>query len=109
MASKDPDPADARVQTNLDTRTVPDPSVLTTAQILREVAAAREIIETRLKCIEEHQDHAREFLNQRQSTIDAEVKHILTLHKAEGDTIIEKFRSVDVRFSERGYPDGQDR
>jgi hypothetical protein len=75
-------------------RPVPDPTVLTTQQLYREITALREIIEARLdgtdKIIGILQDH----LDQRQVQINAAVVHLQKLHE-------EKFGSIATQFIER--------
>ena len=88
---KETDPAAAKIQTNQDTRTVPDPSVLTTQLVLREVASAREIIDTRMKCIEEEVARQNVILNKRNEVVEtgvANLRHVL----------LEKFKTVKLQF-----------
>lgn len=65
----------------------PDPSTLTTEQLDKGLLGLREIIETRLHCIEEN------AINQ-QKAIGAEVGHLRTL-------VDEKFSGIKTQFAER--------
>jgi hypothetical protein len=90
----DPMTSEAAPSRNGGTRPVPDPTVLTTQQLYREVSALREIIEARLngndKIVEQLQTH----LDERGAVVSEAVTHLQRLHE-------EKFRSISVQFAER--------
>lgn len=77
-----------------DVRPVPDPTALTTQQLLRENLWLREVLETRLdgmdKAITLLQDTADKFPDR----IDEKIASLREVHE-------EKFRSIEVQFSER--------
>lgn len=78
----------------LETRPVPDPTVLTTQQLLRELAALREIIEARLDGGDQAVVLLRTTTDKTPAAIEAAVKQLQQLHE-------EKFRSIAVQFAER--------
>lgn len=75
-------------------RPVPDPTVLTTDQLLRAIAGLREVIEARL----DGMDKAIELL---QRTSDQFPLRIDEKIKALGDVHDEKFSSIEKQFKER--------
>jgi hypothetical protein len=72
---------------------VPDPTVLTTAALLREIASLREILEQRLNGIDARNAQFHEAFK-----IMEYAKR--TLVEAD-NTYQEKFRSIDIQFAER--------
>lgn len=76
------------------TRPVPDPTSLTTQQLLRELSGLREVLEARMNgsdnLIRMLQDH----LDKKSDVIRTEVGHLRILHE-------EKFSSIQIQFSER--------
>lgn len=95
------DATKGRIQTNQDSRPTPDPTVLTTQMLQREISSAREILETRMNCIEENVEHARIQIGDRHKAIATEIEHIATLHDAKSGTTNERFHSIDTQFRER--------
>lgn len=91
MATRPLDMIDDR---NGSRRPVPDPTVLTTQQLIREIAAVREIIEARLVGIDGQLERLEEHLDDQQCLTRAEVAHLQKLHD-------EKFKSISVQFAER--------
>jgi hypothetical protein len=77
-----------------DSRPVPDPTVLTTKQLNREIATVREIIETRLNAMDLANGLHREANERTPDLIKSEIKAIADLSN-------EKFRSVQIKFDER--------
>lgn len=73
---------------------VPDPTVLTTQALLREIGSLREILEARMTGTERTVGLLQNHLNDRQSAINAEIVHLQKLHE-------EKFKSIQVQFVER--------
>ena len=89
MASNGPDK-----QQQLGLVPVPDPTVLTTAALLREIASLREILEQRMNGIDQRIAQIRAEFDHLPSEARALVKHLVDLHD-------EKFRSIQVQFTER--------
>jgi hypothetical protein len=87
---------------------VPDPTILTTQQLYREIAASREIIEANIGKIEtrlDGMDTATE-LNKQQvdkipCLIDDKIRQLKTLTEEKFAGMMEKFHSIDVQFKER--------
>jgi hypothetical protein len=75
-------------------RPVPDPTLLTTQQLLREVATSREIIETRLDAMDKAIELLQRGADRSPSVIDVTVRQLQALHE-------EKFRSIALQFIER--------
>jgi hypothetical protein len=77
-----------------DLKPVPDPTVLTTQQLLRELGSVREIIETRLDAMDKAISLIQAHSDKVPSLLDLAIEHLRTLHE-------EKFRSVQIQFQER--------
>lgn len=88
------DAANPRQPPNGGTRPVPDPTVLTTAQLIREVFGLRELIEARL----EGMDKAIELLQEATDRIPAHMKETVQTLRELHD---EKFAGIDTQFQER--------
>lgn len=72
----------------------PDPTRLTTEQLDKGLLGLREILETRIHCMEEDVEHQQEIIDQRGASIVAEVGNLEKLQN-------EKFRAVAQQFTER--------
>jgi hypothetical protein len=79
-----------------DTRPIPDPTVLTTQQLLRELAALREIIFTRLDAM----DRATELLANTVNRTPTVVQSAATSMREVYD---ERFSSVQQQLGDRGH------
>ena len=77
-----------------DTRPVPDPTVLTTQQLIREIALSREIIETRLTASDKAIELYQKINDKIPDIIIASVLRLQELHE-------EKFKSIQIQFLER--------
>lgn len=97
--------ADAKTGDGGDFRPIPDPTVLTTAAILRELAALREVLEAKIDGQRaffiariEGMDKAISLLqvitDRQPSDVDKKISNLQRLHE-------EKFSSVQVQFQER--------
>ena len=73
---------------------VPDPTVLTTQQLVREIAASREIIETRLDAMDTATRLNKEATDNIPNAIEHRVRELEKLHA-------EKFIGVEKQFNER--------
>lgn len=72
----------------------PDPTSLTTAQLDKAILGLREILETRIHCMEEDVSHQKEVIDHRGVAIANEVGNLEKLQN-------EKFRAVAQQFTER--------
>jgi hypothetical protein len=72
----------------------PDPTILTTQQLLREIAMSRDVIETRLSGMDKAIELLQKATDKFPAQIVADVKQLQSLHE-------EKFRSIAVQFAER--------
>jgi len=77
-----------------DFRPVPDPTVLTTAQLLRELGALRELLETRLDAMDLATSLLSETVNRTPTVIQTEIAHLRELDA-------EKFAGITLQFAER--------
>jgi hypothetical protein len=73
---------------------IPDPTVLTTQQLQREIMALREILEARLAGNDKLAALLQAQMDQKSSYTNAEVGHLRTEHE-------EKFKSIATQFTER--------
>jgi hypothetical protein len=97
--------ADDELRRSGDVRPIPDPTRLTTEQLNREIAALREIIETRLsgsdRAVRLLQDTADKF----PAWVDEKIRALKDVTEqrfiALGDTTAEKFTSIQTQFAER--------
>ena len=77
-----------------DWRPVPDPTLLTTAQLLRELGALRELIETRLDGMDRATALLSETVNRTPTVIQTEISHVRELTD-------ERFAGIGKQFTER--------
>src|SRR6185503_2831523 len=75
-------------------RPIPDPTVLTTQQLQREVAALKEIIFTRLDANDKAVQLLHEDVTRVPTDTDKQIAHLKELHE-------EKFDSIDQQIKER--------
>lgn len=98
MPAERPVPLIAPAPGTGDIRPVPDPTVLTTQQLLSAISAVREVIETRLagmdKAIDLLQGHNDKLRPMIMALLDEKVNHLQALHE-------EKFAGIQVQFKER--------
>jgi cobalamin biosynthesis Mg chelatase CobN len=87
------------------TKPVPDPTALTTAQLMREIATVREIFEAKLEVQKEllrahiqatdkAEGLARSLADKMPIEVDAKIEAVRSVHE-------EKFKSVQTQFTER--------
>jgi hypothetical protein len=81
-------------QTGGDVRPVPDPTTLTTAQLLRELGALRELLFTRLDAMDKATTVLAETVNRTPTAIQTAVANLR-------DVYDERFKSVEQQFLER--------
>jgi len=75
-------------------RPVPDPTLLTTQQLTREIGALREIIETRLDGNDKAYEILHQIIHTLPSQVDEKIDALKEVHE-------EKFRSIQGQFTER--------
>lgn len=73
---------------------VPDPTVLTTAALTREIASLKEIVFTRLDGMDEAVKLFHAALTRTPTDVDKQISHLKALHS-------EKFDGVQLQFKER--------
>lgn len=81
-------------------RPVPDPTTLTTAQLLRELGALRELVFTRLDGMDKATALLSETVNRTPTVIQTEISHVREL-------VDGRFASVALQFTERDTRAGQ--
>jgi small-conductance mechanosensitive channel len=79
----------------------PDPTKLTTEQLVREIGALREILETRMDGQDELIKLVQNSLLKRRSDIIAETSHLNTVIVEKFNVVDEKFESVQKQFMEK--------
>ena len=88
-----------------DWRPVPDPTVLTTAQLLREQTALRELIETRLDGMDTATTLLSETVNRTPTIIQTEIAHVRELMAGELSRMTqiseERLKGIELQFTER--------
>jgi len=75
----------------VEVRPVPDPTTLTSAQLFREIAALRAILETRLDGMDKALTLLQRLADKVPSEVDIKVNQLQALHG-------EKFRSIEAQF-----------
>lgn len=73
---------------------VPDPTVLTQQQLTREISAAREIVETRVNCLEEIIERLQLVADKQIGLREAAIANLQSLQD-------EKFKGIQTQFAER--------
>lgn len=79
-------------------RPVPDPTALTTQQLIREMGGLRELLETRLDAMDKATDLNKSATDKVPCLISDAVKQ---LEKLQNEKFGEKFDSIDTQFRER--------
>ncbi len=75
-------------------RPIPDPTILTTQQLHRELFGLREIVEARLNAMDRASEIVDKQITRVPSDAVAQMEHLKELHE-------EKFKSIQVQFTER--------
>jgi hypothetical protein len=83
------------------TTPVPDPTILTTQQLVAAIAAVREILETRLDAMDTATNLNKEQMDKIPSMIDDKIRQLRVLVEEKIAGLMEKFHSIDVQFKER--------
>jgi DNA-directed RNA polymerase beta' subunit len=80
---------------------VPDPTVLTTEQLLREIEAVKELFEQRIEAVEKGIAIAHENITRVPTEVDKAIVHLRELSEERLNTIAERFEGVKTQFTER--------
>src|SRR5579859_1583848 len=88
------------VSDDRDWRPVPDPTVLTTAQLLRELAALRELVFIRLDGMDKATTLLSETVNRTPTVIQTEISHVRELIDERFDGVSRQFEDRDVRTAQ---------
>jgi hypothetical protein len=80
---------------------VPDPTILTTQQLYREIATSREILETRLNAMDTATDINKNATDKIPAIIKSQVDQLRNVVEERFATVNEKFHSIDTQFKER--------
>ena len=80
---------------------VPDPTLLTTEQLRRELSSLRELVETRLHGMDKAANLLNENVTRFPTEIDKQVAHLKEFFLEKFGTVFEKFTSVQKQFEER--------
>ncbi len=83
-----------------DSRPVPDPTLLTTQQLLREMANLKEVIFTRLDGMDRAMIVFTEAITRVPTDVDKQVGHLKELHDEKFDGIQRQFHERDIRFTQ---------
>jgi hypothetical protein len=83
------------------TTPIPDPTVLTTQQLLREIEALKELVIQRIVAIEQAVSVAHENLVRVPTDTDKAISHLNQLFAERLNTISERFAAVQTQFKER--------
>src|ERR1700738_587069 len=75
-------------------RPIPDPTVLTTQQLLRELNNLKEIMYTRLDAMDKAMGIFSDNITRVPTDTDKQISHLKELHD-------EKFKSISIQFAER--------
>lgn len=78
---------------------VPDPSILTTQNLLREIAGLRELLSQRVESIEKAVSVAHENLVRVPTDTDRAIGHLGEVINEQFETVNERFKTVAERFS----------
>jgi hypothetical protein len=79
---------------NHDVRPVPDPTILTTEQLVREILHLKEFVMTRFDAMDKAMTLFNDNITRVPTDTDKQIQHLKELHD-------EKFGSIQVQFAER--------
>ena len=85
-----------------DWRPVPDPTLLTTQQLLREMASLRELVFTRLDGMDRATELLSETVNRTPTVIQTEIKHVRELENERFAGVAQQFQERDTRSEQAG-------
>lgn len=84
-----------------DSRPVPDPTLLTTQQLEREITSLRSSLSTRMDAMDEATDLRIVALREIGPDVRREIAHLTELINERFNTFAEKFNTIDTQFKER--------
>lgn len=90
---------------NAESRPTPDPTILTTEQLIRENRSLREILEARLNGIDKSINTIEHGLGERQSVIDAAIEHQKSFFEVKFDGVEKQFTERDKRTEQLSIAD----
>src|SRR4026207_2120579 len=80
---------------------VPDPTLLTTAALTREIAALKELVVTRLDAMDKAMDIFSDNLTRAPTEVDKQISHLKELMIETFAVHMEQFASIPPHFRER--------
>src|SRR5678815_1410526 len=80
---------------------IPDPTLLTTEALKREISALKELVTTRLDAMDKAMSIFSENLQRTPTDTDKQIGHLKELIFGRFDTVEEQFSSVQTQFTER--------
>jgi hypothetical protein len=80
---------------------VPDPTLLTTAALTREIAALKELVATRLDAMDKAMTLFNENITRVPTDTDKQIRHLKELVWEKFATTMEQFNGIKTQFSER--------
>jgi hypothetical protein len=83
-----------------DSRPVPDPTLLTTQQLLREMSNLKEVIFTRLDGMDRAMIVFNENITRVPTDVDKQVGHLKELHQEKFDGVQKQFEERDTRIEQ---------
>ena len=89
---------DDRNERERNWRPIPDPTILTTQQLQREISALKEIIFTRLDANDEAVQLLHEDVTRVPTDTDKQIAHLKELHQEKFESIVKQFGERDARM-----------
>src|SRR6478672_11107389 len=77
---------------------VPDPTTLTTAALLREIASLKEIVFTRLDAMDRAMMVFSDAITRAPTDVDKQIAHLKELHQEKFESIVKQFSERDARM-----------
>jgi len=77
---------------------IPDPTTLTTAALLREIASLKEIIFTRLDAMDKAMIVFSDAITRSPTDVDKQISHLKELHEEKFESIVKQFSERDARM-----------
>jgi len=79
-------------------RPIPDPTILTTQQLQREISALKEIIFTRLDAMDKAMVVFSDAITRTPTDVDKQIAHLKELHQEKFESIVKQFGERDARM-----------
>lgn len=93
--------ADRALHAGSGSTPIPDPTLLTTEALKREISALKELMTTRLDAMDKAMSIFSENLQRTPTDTDKQIGHLKELIFGRFDTVAEQFNSVQTQFVER--------